>query len=227
VEAAVQLLRAERLTREVDGIAIVENVSLELPAGDVLAVVGPSGSGKSSLLRLLNRLDEPTQGTVFVAGADYHHIPPRDLRRRIGLVSQAAVLFPGTVADNLRFGPRQRGTEIGVPEVARLLQQVGLDGYETRDVATLSGGEAQRVALARTLANEPDVLLLDEPTSALDEAARQRVEETIVTLIRSRTLTCVVVTHDAAQAARLGRRIMVMARGRVERTGTVQEVLRA
>ena len=134
-----------------------------------MAVIGPSGSGKSSFLRLLNRLDEPTAGTVYLDGKDYRDIPPRQLRRWIGMVTQTAFLFPGTVADNLQYGPRQQGKDLSEKEIDALLDQVGLTNQARSDVSHLSGGEAQRVSVARALANSPQVLLLDEPTSALDD----------------------------------------------------------
>ena len=125
------------------------------------------GAGKSSFLRLLNRLDEPTSGTVLLDGKDYHEIGPRELRRRVGMVMQMAYLFPGTVAANIAFGPQQQHEPISLEQIERLLERVGLPGYQDHDVNNLSGGEAQRVSLARTLANSPEVVLLDEPTSAL------------------------------------------------------------
>jgi ABC-type Fe3+/spermidine/putrescine transport system ATPase subunit len=206
---------------------LVDDISVEVQAGEVLAVVGPSGSGKTSFLRLLNRLDEPTSGTVFLKNADYHQIPPRELRRKIGMVTQRAFLFPGTVYDNVAFGPRQR-RETFPPEMAeKMLDRVGLPGYGPRDVANLSGGEAQRVSIARALANSPIVLLLDEPTSALDEATKSEVEALISGIIRDTGLTCVLVTHDTAQAVRLARRVMILEHGRATRIGTVREVLHA
>jgi UDP-glucose/iron transport system ATP-binding protein len=129
-------------------------------------------AGKSSFLRLLNRLDEPTGGTVLLDGVDYHQIPPRELRRTVGLVTQRPFLFAGTVHQNVGFGPRQRGDTISDARTEELLARVGLSGYANRDVANLSGGEAQRVSLARALANSPRVQLLDEPTSALDDDAK-------------------------------------------------------
>ena len=170
------ILRAEHLGRSVQDKVLVEDANFELRKGEVLAITGPSGSGKTSLLRLLNRLDEPTFGTVFVEGVDYRTIEPRELRRKLGLVAQRPYLFPGTVADNLRFGPAQRGQTLSPEAVEQLLAQIGLKDYAGRDVANLSGGEAQRVSVARTLANSPLALLLDEPTSALDEAAKHEVE---------------------------------------------------
>ena len=209
------VLRTDGLTRDLGGRVLVDAVSVEVARGDVLAVVGPSGAGKSSFLRLLNRLDEPTAGTVYLDGADYRTIPPRALRQRIGMVMQAPYLFPGTVAENVCFGPDQHGQPLGRDVVARLLARVGLDGFGDRDVARLSGGEAQRVSVARTLANHPEVLLLDEPTSALDEAAKADVEALLADVVRDQDLTAVLVTHDPGQAARLADRILTMEAGRV------------
>ena len=200
---------------------------MTIPRGGVLAVVGPSGSGKSSFLRLLNRLDEPTSGTVRFEDRDYRQIPPRELRRRVGMVTQTAYLFPGTLADNLRFGPLQRGMELPAGTIEALLTEVGLAGRSGEDVAHLSGGEAQRVSLARALANTPAVLLLDEPTSSLDAEAKDEVEKLILRVVRQNKLTCVMVSHDLSQAARVADRVMVMNKGRVTKNGTVSEVINA
>jgi ABC-type sulfate/molybdate transport systems ATPase subunit len=221
------ILRTEHLTREVAGRRIVDDISIEVGQGDVLAIVGPSGAGKSSFLRLLNRLDEPTSGTVYVDDRDYREIPPRALRRRLGMVMQTPFLFPGTVAENIRFGPRQHGETLDDEAIARLLEQVALPGFAARNVANLSGGEAQRVAFARCLANGPDVLLLDEPTSALDDAAKLGIEALVREIVAARQLTCLIVTHDTAQATRLARRVMLIEKGKLSRFGSLQEVLGA
>ncbi|HEX6505435.1 MAG TPA: phosphate ABC transporter ATP-binding protein [Terriglobales bacterium] len=221
------ILSTEHLTRLVEGRAIVNDISVEVHAAEVLAVVGPSGAGKSSFLRLLNRLDEPTSGTVFVDGSDYRQISPRDLRRRVGMVTQRPFLFPGTVADNLRFGPRQRGELLADSPVESVLSRVGLSGYASREITNLSGGEAQRVSLARALANSPEVLLMDEPTSALDESSKLEVESLIRDVIRDSHLTCVIVTHDFAQAARMAESALVLEVGRAVRNGPIHEVLHA
>jgi putative ABC transport system ATP-binding protein len=202
-------------------------VTVEVRTGEVLVIIGPSGAGKSSFLRLLNRLDEPTGGTVRLRGVDYRQIPPRELRRRVGMVTQTAYLFPGTIADNLRFGPLQQGIELPTKTIDALLIQVGLAGRAGEDVAHLSGGEAQRVSVARALATTPEVLLLDEPTSALDAEAKGEVEKLILAVARQNGLTCVMVSHDLAQAARIADRIMVMSKGRLEKIGTASEVINA
>jgi putative ABC transport system ATP-binding protein len=173
----------------------------------------------------LNRLDEPTGGTFAVDGRDYREIAPRELRRRIGMVMQTAFLFPGTVEANIRFGPRQRGELLTDDAVHLLLQQVGLPGFASRTVENLSGGEAQRVAFARALANSPSVLLLDEPTSALDDIATHGIETLIRDVVRARELTCLIVTHDMAEAARLAQRVLLLESGRMKRLGALREVL--
>jgi putative ABC transport system ATP-binding protein len=221
------VLRAEKLGRSVSTKILVADATFEVRRGEMLAIVGPSGSGKSSLLRLLNRLDEPTSGTVYLDGIDYRGIAPRELRRRVGMVTQRAFLFPGTVAENLQFGPRQRGDSLSESRVDELLKGVGLANYGSRDVANLSGGEAQRVSFARTLANAPEVLLLDEPTSALDDDSKREVETIIQQIGVQQGIAGVLVTHDVAQAARLARRVLVLEAGRIVRSGMVEEVLRA
>jgi putative ABC transport system ATP-binding protein len=206
---------------------LVDDVSVQVARGEIVAVVGPSGAGKSSFLRLLNRLDEPTSGTVLLQGADYRTIIPQELRRRVGMVMQTAYLFPGSVASNIAFGPEQRGEVLPGEAIAALLERVGLAGFADRDIGHLSGGEAQRVALARTLANTPDVLLLDEPTSALDETSVHGIEQLILGIIRERRVSCIIVTHNRAQAERLADRTMVMERGRLVTIGPTAEVLHA
>ena len=221
------IVRTEHLGRVVKDKVLVEDVTFKVRTGETLAIVGPSGSGKSSLLRLLNRLDEATSGTVYVEGIDYRQIPPRELRRKLGMVNQRPYLFPGTVQENLQFGPRQRGESLSHESIEQLLVRVGLKGYSSRNVANLSGGEAQRVSVARTLANSPLVLLLDEPTSALDEASKLEVESAIQSVVHDQGLTCVLVTHDTAQAARLAERALLLECGHVVRIGSVNEVLHA
>ena len=221
------VLRAEKLGRTVPGKVLVSEATFEVRKGEILAIVGPSGSGKSSLLRLLNRLDEPTEGNVYLDGVDYRQVAPRELRRRVGMVMQRPYLFAGTVLENLRFGPRQRGEELSTEAAEALLAGVGLPGFGSRDVANLSGGEAQRVSFARALANAPEALLLDEPTSALDEEAKRDVEGVIERIGHEQGVACVLVTHDAAQAPRLAQRALVLEGGRIVRSGWVAEVLRA
>lgn len=220
-------IETEHLSRTVVDRALVSDITVQVEPGEVLAVVGPSGAGKSSFLRLLNRLDEPTGGTVRLKGQDYRELAPRDLRRRVGMVMQMAYLFPGTVAANIAFGPQHHGESFASDQIATLLGRVGLPGYEDRDVSTLSGGEAQRVSVARTLANAPEALLLDEPTSSLDDASARGIEELVLDIIEERRLTCVIITHNRLQAARMATRTMVLDAGRLLAAGPTQEMLHA
>lgn len=218
-------LETESLTRVVNGEAIVDSVSLRVRERQVLAMVGPSGAGKSSFLRLLNRLDEPTEGTVFFEGTDYREIDPEELRGRVGLVPQEPALRPGTVRDNVAVGDRIRERSVDERRVSALLDRVDLRGYEERSVDDLSGGERQRVAIARTLYVDPEVLLLDEPTAHLDEETEARIEDLLEELIEAEQLTCVFVTHDVEQARRLADRVAEFEAGRVVAEGPPETVI--
>ncbi len=221
------MLETDHLSHIVSGKRLVDDITVHVQKGEVLAVVGPSGSGKSSFLRLLNRLDEPTSGTVYLEGTDYRQIPPRELRRRVGLVTQTPYLFPGTIADNLRFGPQQQGKDLPEETITFLLDQVGLADRAKSDVVNLSGGEAQLVSLARAITNWPTVLLMDEPTSALDDEAKEEVEALILKIVQQNALTCLIVSHDLAQAARVASRVMIVKAGGLEKIGSVTEVIHA
>jgi putative ABC transport system ATP-binding protein len=176
------------------------------------AVLGPSGSGKSTLLRLPKRLADPDEGTVRFRGDDVRFLDPLELRRRAVLVPQLPAPVPGTVADNVRYGPGLLGREV---EPRRHLELAGLDdSFADRDASRLSVGEQQRVMLARALALEPDVLLLDEPTAALDESAKAGVERALCGLRGQSGLSLVLVTHERAQAERLAGRVIELRDGR-------------
>ncbi|CBH25595.1 putative ABC transport system ATP-binding protein [Salinibacter ruber] len=218
-------LATEHLTRVVDGQTLVADVSIEVRAEEVFVVFGPSGSGKSSLLRLLNRLDEPTGGTVYLDGTDYRTIDPRTLRRRVGWVPQRPTLIEGTVAENVAWGPTLRDEPVDEARLHELLDRLGLSGFADRDADRLSGGEAQRVAIARTLFNDPDVVLLDEPASSLDAAAADRVESLLADVMAAYALTAVLVTHDADRARRLGHRGVRLRDGGGVATGSLDALL--
>jgi putative ABC transport system ATP-binding protein len=190
---------------------VLDGVSVTIRDG-ATAVLGPSGSGKSSLLRLLNRLSDPDSGTIEFEGDDVRTLDVLDLRRRAVLVPQLPAPLPGTVADNVRYGPSLCDRE---PDVESCLARAGLvSTYADRDAGELSVGEQQRVMLARALALDPEVLLLDEPTSALDEAARDGVERTLAELARA-GVAMVLVTHDRGQAERIASEVVELRDGRV------------
>jgi putative ABC transport system ATP-binding protein len=193
------------------GRQVLDSVGAEVHPG-ATAIVGPSGSGKSTLLRLLNRLADPDEGSIAYRGRPLVEYDPLRLRREVSLVPQLPALLEGTVGTNLRYAADLAGKEL---DAERCLGLAGLDaGFAERDVAELSVGERQRAMLARSLAQEPRVLLLDEPTSALDPAARDAVESTLARLRRELDVSLVVVTHDPAQAARLASRVLTLENGR-------------
>ena len=201
------LFELEHVTVIRGGRTVLDDVSLQLPEG-ASCIAGPSGIGKSTLLRLLDRLADPDAGTVSYRGRDVTTLEPLALRREVGLVPQLPAPFPGTVADNVRFGPRLAGREA---DAERALTLAGLSPeFADRDATALSVGEQQRLMLARALALEPSVLLLDEPTSALDEAARDAVEETLHSLRDRLGIDYVLVTHDQQQARRLADTVLTL-----------------
>jgi ABC-type multidrug transport system fused ATPase/permease subunit len=196
---------------------VLNDVSFTVGRGHSLTLVGPSGSGKSTLLRCLNRLVEPTSGTLRFDGDDARSFDPRELRRRVALVMQTPVLFEGTVRDNLRVRPADAPGDFSEDRLRATLAEVGLEpDLLDRDGATLSGGEKQRVTIARALLRDPQALLLDEPTSALDPPNALLVVETISRLRAARGLSIVAVTHQADLVRRLGGGLLYLVKGRVE-----------
>jgi putative ABC transport system ATP-binding protein len=194
--------------------SILKDVSVAVERGGALVLVGPSGSGKSTLLRCLNRLAEPTGGRVRFDGRDVRTLEPRDLRRRAALVMQTPVLFEGSVRDNLRVRPPGTPGDFSDANLASAVAEVGLDaGLLDRDATTLSGGEKQRVTIARALLRAPQALLLDEPTSALDPPNAALVVETVSRLREQRQLTIVAVTHQTDLVRRLGGCLLYLVRG--------------
>jgi len=192
----------------------LREVSFGVARGDFVAVVGPSGAGKSTLLRLVGGLDVPDSGRVLIEGADITGQMPAAIRRRVGMVFQTPVLFDASVYDNISYGLRFRRTaqaEISA-RVSEALRALYLCDLRDRNALTLSGGEAQRVALARILVYRPDLLLLDEPTANLDPYNVSIIEEVLREANRAGT-TIIIVTHNIFQAKRLTRRVAFLLSG--------------
>lgn len=216
-------LATEGLALDRGGRRVLTGIDVHFPARVVTAIVGPSGAGKSSLLRCLNRLEEPVAGRVLLDGQDIKEIEPTLLRRRVGMIFQTPVLFPGGVRSNLAYG-FPSATD-GALEDA--LAAAGLErAFLARESSALSVGQAQRVCIARALVREPEVILMDEPTSALDKNAAQRIESLLGNLTE-RGLAVVLVTHDLAQARRTADRAVLLVEGRVVSQGEVETVERA
>ncbi|MBX5436034.1 MAG: ATP-binding cassette domain-containing protein [Alicyclobacillaceae bacterium] len=193
---------------------LLRGVNGSVTPGRVVTLVGPSGAGKSTLLSLCNLLQTPDEGAVFVWGWEVRQWPVRELRRRVGLVMQQPVMLPGTVADNLAAAARLHAE--AEPDNRGLLRLVGLPAeLLARPAGALSGGEKQRIALLRTLANRPEILLLDEATSALDRESAAVVEELVLRRVRDEGLTVLWVTHDLALARRVGDETWLVVDGRV------------
>jgi putative ABC transport system ATP-binding protein len=193
------------------GRPVLQSFDAELEAG-ATAVLGPSGSGKSTLLRLLNRLADPDRGAISYRGEPIAACDPLRLRREVSLVPQLPALLEGTVGSNIEYAAGLAGE---APDPARCLRLAGLGAeFAGRDVTRLSVGEQQRAMLARSLAQQPDVLLLDEPTSALDHDARDAIEGTLTELRRELGISLVLVTHDPEQARRMSERVIRIEGGR-------------
>ena len=193
----------EQVTVRRAGRLVLDGVSTQIPEAGITVVAGPSGAGKTTLLRLCNRLDIPAAGKVWYRGQPLDELDPLALRRRVGMVFQRPTPFPGSVADNLAVAHPVAGTE----EMTTALMRAALDpGLLDQEARTLSGGELQRMCLARTLVTQPETLLLDEPTSALD-AQPKEVFEASARDLAAQGITIIWVTHDSAQADRVADRI--------------------
>jgi len=218
-------LRVEGLTLTFDSVPVLDGIDLEVAEGEVVVLLGPSGCGKSTLLRAIAGLERPSAGRVWWGDEDLTVAATH--QRGMGLMFQDHALFPHRdVAGNVEFGLRVAGmpADQRAHRVRRALDLVGLPGFGDRRVDTLSGGEAQRVALARSLAAGPRLLMLDEPLGSLDRALRERLTAELGALLRRLGQAVVHVTHDHDEAFALADRIAVMGGGRLVRVGTPAEV---
>ena len=219
------MISVKAVSKRFGDFTALDNVSLEVPDGSLTALLGPSGSGKSSLLRVIAGLETPDEGTVEISGRDATRVPPQ--KRGIGFVFQHYAAFKHmTVRDNVAFGlkVRRRPKAEIAAKTDELLRIVGLDGYQARYPAQLSGGQRQRMALARALAVEPEVLLLDEPFGALDANVRAELREWLRRLHDEVHVTTVLVTHDQEEAMEVADRIVVLNHGRIEQDGPPRDL---
>jgi len=225
--SASPLFSLRNVTQQRGDATILRDLTLDLPRTAVTALIGPSGAGKTSLIRLLNRLDDPSSGEVLFDGKPITAYPVFALRRRVGFVFQRPTMFEGTVAGNLRAAAMLAGAAhaTDAPDVTRVLDAAGLDGsYATRDAGRLSGGEQQRVSIARALMTRPDVLLLDEPTSALDPEVAERLLTTVARLAREGGVSVVMVTHRLSEAQRASTFTVMLEAGRLVEAGATERI---
>jgi putrescine transport system ATP-binding protein len=219
------IVRIEGVTKRFGVITAVDNVDLAIERGELFALLGSSGCGKTTLLRLLAGFETPDAGRLVIDGQDMTGVPPH--RRPINMMFQSYALFPHmNVADNVGYGLRREG--LPKPEVAtrvsQALEQVRLSDYAARRPAQLSGGQRQRVALARALVKRPKLLLLDEPLAALDRKLREGTRFELVRLQEELGLTFVMVTHDQEEAMSMASRLAVMDLGRIVQVGSPHEI---
>jgi osmoprotectant transport system ATP-binding protein len=224
------VITLEHVTKRYGDRNAVEDLTLEVPDGEVAVLIGPSGCGKTTTLRMVNRLIEPTSGRILIDGTDAASLRPEELRRHIGYAIQSVGLFPHlTVADNIATVPKLLGWKADkiAPRVTELLDLVGLDPgqYASKYPRQLSGGEAQRIGVARALAADPPVLLMDEPFGAVDPLNRDRLQAEFVKIQRELKKTVIFVTHDVDEAIRLADRIALMRDGQLQQYDTPETLL--
>ena len=216
------MLRVQDLHVTIEDNQILSDVDLGVADGEIVGILGPSGSGKSTLLRAIAGIIAPTSGDIYWDGENITHVPTH--KRRFGLMFQGYALFPHlTVGENVAFG-LDKGADLQVVEA---LAWVGMNGFSDRTVDDLSGGEKQRVALARTLAPRPLLVMLDEPLGALDRNLRGRLVTETRALLKNREATAIVVTHDAEEADAICDRLALLREGRIVQTGTLNELVAA
>jgi ABC-type multidrug transport system ATPase subunit len=217
------LLEARGLRKTYEGRVLLDGADLRLEAGAITTLGGPSGGGKTTLLRILGQLAEPDGGQVLLDGVDVRTLVAHEARRRIALVPQAPAMFPGTVLDNVRTGPRLAGRDLPEATARELIVRAGLDSqFLEQDARALSGGEKLRVAVARALALRPEVWLLDEPTAALDPERASTLLRLLVELA-SEGAPMLVVTHDARALEQLGGRRLELLSGHLGAEAAARE----
>lgn len=220
-----KLIEFRNIVKNFDGQTVLKGINLDIYENEFVTLLGPSGCGKTTLLRILGGFLDQDEGSVIFNGEEISNVPA--YKRPINTVFQRYALFPHlNVYENVAFGLRikKMSNDLIQPKVDRMLELVGLDGYQKKDVTLLSGGQQQRVAIARALVNEPDVLLLDEPLSALDAKLRKEMQIELKRIQEEVGITFIFVTHDQEEALTMSDKIVVMRDGNIEQIGTPMEI---
>ncbi|MFC2013875.1 ABC transporter ATP-binding protein, partial [Chloroflexota bacterium] len=222
------LLKATELAKEYEGHPVLREITVAIGKGEAFALIGPTGSGKTTLIRMLDLLEAPTSGRIHFDGVDvtYDKRSQLEARRRMSYVQQKPVVFTMNVYDSVACGLKWRHEKINLikRKVDDALELVGMSDYRTRNAKTLSGGETQQVAIARALVTEPEILFLDEPTANLDPISTSKVEQVIYDVIREEKVAIVMATHDMVQGQQLATRIGVFLEGRLMQVGSPSEI---
>lgn len=215
--ACNMLLEIEHLTYEADHRTILKDINFKVDKGDTIAIIGPSGSGKSTLLKQLNHLIEPTSGTLYLNGKPYYDYTPENIRMKVSYLMQQSEMIGTTIEDNLKFPSEARNQAFDKDKALNLLEKVGLGNYDlSAEIEHMSGGEKQRITIARQLMFEPEVLLLDESTSALDTHNKERVEE-IIFKMAEEGITILWITHSDDQSMRHFQKRMTIIDGEIDK----------
>lgn len=210
----------ENVNYSADDIHILKNITGTIPEGEITTVVGPSGAGKTTLFKLCNGLQSPDSGNIYIQGKHIDHYDPIELRRKVGIALQNATMISGSVRKNLELPLKLQDKELTDERAGELLNLVGLSDISLdKKTKDLSGGQQQKLSIARTLVNQPDILLLDEITSSLDSVSRQDIEELISRIKKEYGTTILWITHNLQQALAIGDETWVMMDGEVEETG--------
>ncbi len=224
------IIEFKDIKKAYDDKVVMEHFNLTIEKGDFVTIIGSSGGGKTTVMKMVNGLIEPTSGDVFVEGKNIKELNQTELRRNIGYAIQGSVLFPHmTVEQNIAYVPtllNKRDKERTKRAVAKWMDIVGLeDELRHRYPAELSGGQQQRVGIARALAASPEILLMDEPFGAVDELTRASLQDEIARIHKETGITILFVTHDISEALKLGTKVLVIDQGEIQQFDTPEEIL--
>ncbi|WP_440955534.1 ABC transporter ATP-binding protein [Methanosarcina sp. Mfa9] len=225
----MHIVELEEVYKNYGNLQVLKDINARIERGTSTALVGPTGSGKTVMLRLIDLLEKPSSGTIYFEGKDANESGNTRLnvRRQIGMVFQKPLAFKASVYDNIAYGLKIRGRKENMDErIKEILDLIGLPNYENRNALKLSGGETQRLALARAMITDPKLLLLDEPTANLDPISKKKLEELIIKINRESETTILMTTHDLLQGQKLADEMIILYNGEILQSGTPDRIFR-